>query len=101
MRWRRAPNRRAVLCCVTAASGTHPGRTRDASGTQVKYTHMNYHEKLTQILTDFPRLDDIHPFYADLVNVPYIAARMLHSSSYQHSVSIMFYSGYVYASSKQ
>ncbi|EOD04385.1 hypothetical protein EMIHUDRAFT_466218 [Emiliania huxleyi CCMP1516] len=37
----------------------------------VKYTHMNYHDKLTQILTDFPRLDDIHPFYADLVNVLY------------------------------
>lgn len=36
---------------------------------KVKYTHMNYHEKLTQILTDFPRLDDIHPFYADLINV--------------------------------
>ena len=33
--------------------------------------HMNYNEKLTQILTDFPRLDDIHPFYADLVNVLY------------------------------
>lgn len=39
--------------------------------TQVKYTHMNYHDKLTQILTDFPRLDDIHPFYADLINVLY------------------------------
>jgi len=32
---------------------------------------MNYHDKLTQILTDFPRLDDIHPFYADLINVLY------------------------------
>jgi nucleolar GTP-binding protein len=38
---------------------------------QVKFTHMNYNEKLTQILTDFPRLDDIHPFYADLINVLY------------------------------
>lgn len=36
---------------------------------KVKFTHMNYHDKLTQILTDFPRLDDVHPFYADLINV--------------------------------
>ncbi|KAL3910411.1 MAG: hypothetical protein SGPRY_009067, partial [Prymnesium sp.] len=38
---------------------------------KVKFTHMNYHDKLTQILTDFPRLDDVHPFYADLINVLY------------------------------
>jgi len=53
----------------------HPGynivRIRQFYMRKVKYTHMNYHEKLTQILTDFPRLDDIHPFYADLVNVLY------------------------------
>mmetsp|Transcript_43372 Transcript_43372/g.140687 ORF Transcript_43372/g.140687 Transcript_43372/m.140687 type:complete len:292 (-) Transcript_43372:374-1249(-) len=53
----------------------HPGynivRIRQFYMRKVKYTHMNYHDKLTQILTDFPRLDDIHPFYADLVNVLY------------------------------
>ena len=53
----------------------HPGynivRIRQFYMRKVKYTHTNYHEKLTQILTDFPRLDDIHPFYADLVNVLY------------------------------
>eukprot|EP01087_Luapelamoeba_hula_P005560 TRINITY_DN1561_c0_g1_i1.p1 TRINITY_DN1561_c0_g1~~TRINITY_DN1561_c0_g1_i1.p1 ORF type:complete len:650 (+),score=136.96 TRINITY_DN1561_c0_g1_i1:167-2116(+) len=38
---------------------------------KVKYTQQNYHDRLTQILTDFPLLDDIHPFYADLVNVLY------------------------------
>eukprot|EP00665_Eupelagonemidae_sp_cell47_P009368 gene9368-3200_t len=49
----------------------HPGyaivRIRQFYMRKVKFTHMNFHEKLTQILTDFPRLDDIHPFYADLL----------------------------------
>ena len=53
----------------------HPGynivRIRQFYMRKVKYTHMNYNEKLTQILGDFPRLDDIHPFYADLINVLY------------------------------
>lgn len=53
----------------------HPGynivRIRQFYMRKVKFTHSAYHEKLTQILTDFPRLDDIHPFYADLVNVLY------------------------------
>ncbi len=38
---------------------------------KVKFTQSNYHEKLTQILDEFPRLDDVHPFYADLINVLY------------------------------
>ncbi|XP_043824792.1 GTP-binding protein 4 [Dromiciops gliroides] len=38
---------------------------------KVKYTQQNYHDRLSQILTDFPKLDDIHPFYADLMNVLY------------------------------
>nr|WCZ58675.1 nucleolar GTP-binding protein [Seculamonas ecuadoriensis] len=38
---------------------------------KVKFTQSTIHEKLTQILDDFPRLDDIHPFYADLMNVMY------------------------------
>ncbi len=53
----------------------HPGynivRIRQFYMRKVKYTHTNYAEALTQILTDFPRLDDIHPFYADLINVLY------------------------------
>lgn len=28
-------------------------------------------ERLGQIISDFPRLDDIHPFYADLLNILY------------------------------
>lgn len=38
---------------------------------KVKFTQTNYHEKLTIILDQFPRLDDVHPFYADLINVLY------------------------------
>ncbi|XP_054848104.1 GTP-binding protein 4 [Eublepharis macularius] len=38
---------------------------------KVKYTQQNYHDRLTQIVTDFPKLDDIHPFYADLMNILY------------------------------
>jgi len=38
---------------------------------KVKYTQQNYHDRISQILTDFPVLDDIHPFYADLMNVLY------------------------------
>ena len=53
----------------------HPGynivRIRQFYMRKVKFTHTAYNEKLTQILTDFPRLDDIHPFYADLINVLY------------------------------
>ncbi|XP_066483165.1 GTP-binding protein 4 [Tiliqua scincoides] len=38
---------------------------------KVKYTQQNYHDRLTQIITDFPKLDDVHPFYADLMNILY------------------------------
>ncbi|KAK5889532.1 hypothetical protein CesoFtcFv8_015528 [Champsocephalus esox] len=38
---------------------------------KVKFTQQSYHDRLSQILTDFPKLDDIHPFYADLMNVLY------------------------------
>lgn len=38
---------------------------------KVKYTQQTIHEKLSQILEDFPRMEDIHPFYADLMNVLY------------------------------
>ncbi|XP_029444398.1 nucleolar GTP-binding protein 1 [Rhinatrema bivittatum] len=38
---------------------------------KVKYTQQNYHDRLSQILADFPKLDDVHPFYADLMNVLY------------------------------
>merc|ERR1712142_73018 len=38
---------------------------------KIKFTQQNYHDKLTQIIGDFPRMEDIHPFYADLINVLY------------------------------
>jgi len=38
---------------------------------KIKFTQQNYHDKLTQIIGDFPRMEDIHPFYADLMNVLY------------------------------
>lgn len=38
---------------------------------KVKFTQQTYQDKLTQIIDDFPRLDDIHPFYADLINILY------------------------------
>ena len=38
---------------------------------KVKFAQQTFHDKLSTILTDFPKLDDIHPFYADLMNVLY------------------------------
>lgn len=38
---------------------------------KVKYTQQTYHDKMSVILTDFPKIDDIHPFYEDLLNVLY------------------------------
>ena len=53
----------------------HPGyainRIRSFYMRKVKFTQANYEEKLNNILNDFPKLDDIHPFYSDLMNVLY------------------------------
>ena len=53
----------------------HPGykiqRIRSFYMRKVKYTEQTINEKLSAMLTDFPRLDDIHPFYADLMNILY------------------------------
>ena len=53
----------------------HPGykisRIRSFYMRKVKFTQQTIDEKLGNILQDFPRLDDIHPFYADLMNVLY------------------------------
>lgn len=38
---------------------------------KIKFTQQTISERLGQILTDFPRLNDIHPFYADLCNTLY------------------------------
>ena len=47
------------------------GRSRVAVASQVKYTQQTFHDKISKILEEFPRMDDIHPFYADLMNVLY------------------------------
>jgi len=38
---------------------------------KVKFTQSNFSDKLAQLLLEFPKLEDIHPFYADLINVLY------------------------------
>lgn len=38
---------------------------------KVKYTASQWHDKLLAIVSGFPKVDDIHPFYADLLNVLY------------------------------
>jgi len=38
---------------------------------KVKYTNETISERIDRILEDFPRLDDVHPFYSDLCNVLY------------------------------
>jgi nucleolar GTP-binding protein len=38
---------------------------------KVKYTRDTFDEKLGAMLEDFPRIEDIHPFYGDLLNVLY------------------------------
>ncbi|CAA7054063.1 unnamed protein product [Microthlaspi erraticum] len=38
---------------------------------KVKYTQTNFHEKLSTIIEEFPRLEQIHPFYGDLLHVLY------------------------------
>lgn len=53
----------------------HPGfkitRIRNFYMRKVKFTQQTIDEKLAAMLHDFPRLDDIHPFYADLMNILY------------------------------
>lgn len=38
---------------------------------KVKFTAENWNERLTAILDEFPKVEDIHPFYSDLLNVLY------------------------------
>ncbi|KAI7834415.1 GTP binding protein 4 [Kickxella alabastrina] len=53
----------------------HPGykitRIRQFYMRKVKFTQETFDEKLRQILDEFPVLDNVHPFYADLMNVLY------------------------------
>ncbi|ESN92557.1 hypothetical protein HELRODRAFT_107963 [Helobdella robusta] len=47
------------------------GRIRQFYCRKIKFAQQAFHDKLSLILSDFPKLDDIHPFYADLMNVLY------------------------------
>ena len=46
-------------------------RIREFYMRKVKFAQQTYLERINQILEDFPRLESIHPFYADLINVLY------------------------------
>ena len=46
-------------------------RIRQFYTRKIKFSQQNFHDKLAAILDEFPKLDDIHPFYADLMNVLY------------------------------
>ncbi|RGB32704.1 P-loop containing nucleoside triphosphate hydrolase protein [Rhizophagus diaphanus] len=47
------------------------GRIRQFYMRKVKFTQDSFEEKLKAMLEEFPKLDDIHPFYSDLMNVLY------------------------------
>jgi len=38
---------------------------------KVKFCQTTFGERLEKILTEFPKIDDLHPFYGDLCNVLY------------------------------
>lgn len=46
-------------------------RIRQFYTRKIKFTQQTFHDKLSQIIADFPKLEDVHPFYADLMNVLY------------------------------
>uniref|UniRef100_A0A914XAA0 Nucleolar GTP-binding protein 1 n=1 Tax=Plectus sambesii TaxID=2011161 RepID=A0A914XAA0_9BILA len=38
---------------------------------KIKFLQQTLHDKLTQILDEFPKMEEVHPFYADLMNILY------------------------------
>lgn len=38
---------------------------------KVKYTQQNFHDRLSMIISEFPKIEEIHPFFGDLLNVLY------------------------------
>ncbi|KAF1742038.1 hypothetical protein MXB_3742 [Myxobolus squamalis] len=38
---------------------------------KVKFTQQTLHDKLASIIESFPKIENVHPFYADLINVLY------------------------------
>lgn len=53
----------------------HPGypitRIRTFYMRKVRYAQSCFHERLSRVLSDFPILEELEPFYADLLNVLY------------------------------
>jgi len=47
------------------------GRLRKFYMRKIKFTQQNIHEKMSAILEEFPKINEIHPFYSDLMNVLY------------------------------
>ncbi|CAI5449788.1 unnamed protein product [Caenorhabditis angaria] len=47
------------------------GRIRAFYARKIKFLQQTLHDKLTQIITEFPKMEEIHPFYADLMNILY------------------------------
>lgn len=53
----------------------HPGyaitRIRKFYMRKIRYTYNSIDEKIEEIVSGFPKLEDIHPFYSDLINILY------------------------------
>lgn len=46
-------------------------RIRAFYSRKIKFLQQTLHDKFTQIITEFPKVEDVHPFYADLMNILY------------------------------
>ncbi|KAL3121384.1 hypothetical protein niasHT_004968 [Heterodera trifolii] len=46
-------------------------RIRAFYARKIKFLQQTLHDKLTSIITEFPKLEDVHPFYSDLMNILY------------------------------
>ncbi|GMS96656.1 hypothetical protein PENTCL1PPCAC_18831, partial [Pristionchus entomophagus] len=47
------------------------GRIRAFYARKIKFLQQTLHDKLTQIINEFPKMEEVHPFYADLMNILY------------------------------
>ncbi|KAI3390187.1 hypothetical protein SNEBB_006608 [Seison nebaliae] len=46
-------------------------RIRQFYTRKIKFCQQTFHDKLEEILKDFPKIEDVHPFYRDLMNILY------------------------------
>uniref|UniRef100_A0AC35TN34 Nucleolar GTP-binding protein 1 n=1 Tax=Rhabditophanes sp. KR3021 TaxID=114890 RepID=A0AC35TN34_9BILA len=47
------------------------GRIRAFYARKIKFLQQTLHDKLSMILSEFPNVEEVHPFYADLMNILY------------------------------